>query len=39
MQVGALTPVGTDYEEVVYRAPVSKVEAVRQFMRVKVVKN
>ena len=38
MQVGALTPVGTDYEEVVYRAPTSKANAVRQFMRVKVVK-
>jgi surface-anchored protein len=39
VQVGTPTPLGTDYEEVVYRAPVSKVEAVRQFMRVKVVKN
>jgi len=39
VQVGALTPVGTDYEEVVYRAPTSKANAVRQFMRVKVVKN
>jgi surface-anchored protein len=39
VQIGTGTPVGTDYEEVVYRAPVSKVEAVRQFMRVKVVKN
>jgi hypothetical protein len=39
VQVATPTPVGTDYEEVVYRAPVSKVEAVRQFMRVKVVKN
>jgi surface-anchored protein len=39
VQVATPTPVGTDYEEVVYRAPVSKVEAVRQFMRVKVVRN
>jgi hypothetical protein len=31
--------VGTDYEEVVYRAPVSKAYAGRQFMRVKVVRN
>jgi surface-anchored protein len=38
-QVGAATPVGTDYEEVVYRAPVSKAYAGRQFMRVKVVRN
>jgi hypothetical protein len=37
--MGTGTAVGADYEEVVYRAPVSKVEAVRQFMRVKVVKN
>jgi surface-anchored protein len=39
VQMGTGTAVGADYEEVVYRAPVSKVEAVRQFMRVKVVKN
>ena len=39
VQVGALTPVGTDYEEAVYRAPVSKGNALRQFMRVRVVKN
>ncbi len=39
VQVGSGNPVGTDYEEVVYRAPASKAEAVRQFMRVKVVKN
>ena len=38
VQVGTLTPLGTDYEEVVFRAPVSKANAVRQFMRVKVVK-
>jgi len=37
--VGLPTPAGTDYEEVVYRAPVSKANAVRQFMRVKIVKN
>ena len=37
--MGLPTPVGTDYEEVVYRAPASKAEAARQFMRVKVVKN
>jgi len=36
--VGLPTPAGTDYEEVVYRAPVSKANAVRQFMRVKIVK-
>ena len=38
VQVGTPTPLGTDYEEVVFRAPVSKANAVRQFMRVKVVK-
>jgi surface-anchored protein len=39
VQVATPTPVGTDYEEVVFRAPVSKANAVRQFMRVKVVRN
>jgi surface-anchored protein len=39
VQVGVATPVGTDYEEVIFRAPVSKANAVRQFMRVKVVRN
>ena len=39
VQLGAATSVGTDYEEVVFRAPVSKANAVRQFMRVKVVRN
>jgi len=39
MLVGLPTPVGTEYEEVVYRAPVSKANAARQFMRVKIVKD
>ena len=39
VQVATPTPVGTDYEEVLFRAPVSKANAVRQFMRVKVVRN
>jgi hypothetical protein len=38
VQVGAPTPVGTDYEEVFYRAPVSKADAPKQFMRVRVLK-
>jgi surface-anchored protein len=39
VQVATPTPVGTDYEEVVFRASVSKANSVRQFMRVKVVRN
>lgn len=38
VQVGVPTPVGMDYEEVVYRAPVSKADAPKQFMRVRVLK-
>ena len=38
VEVGAPTPVGMDYEEVVYRAPVSKADAPKQFMRVRVLK-
>ena len=36
--MGPGTAVGADYEEVVYRAPASKAEAVKQFMRVRVLK-
>ena len=38
VQVGTPTPVGADYEEVVYRAPISKADAPKQFMRVRVLK-
>ena len=38
VQVGSATPVGTDYEEVTYRATIAKADAAKQFMRVKVVK-
>lgn len=38
VQMGAGTAVGADYEEVVYRAPVSKADAPKQFMRVRVLK-
>ena len=38
VQMGAGTAVGADYEEVVYQAPVSKADAPKQFMRVRVLK-
>ena len=39
VQVGSATPVGTDYEEVTYRATIAKADAAKQFMRVRVGKN
>jgi len=39
VQVGAPTPVDADYEQVVYRAPLSKTDAKKQYLRVRVVKN
>ena len=38
VQVGSATPVGTDYEEVTYRATIAKADAAKQFMRVRVLK-
>ena len=38
VQMGTGTAVGADYEEVVYRAPISKADAPKQFMRVRVLK-
>ena len=38
VQMGTGTAVGADYEEVVYRAPISKADAPKQFIRVRVLK-
>jgi surface-anchored protein len=38
VQMGTGTAVGADYEEVVYRAPVSRADAPKQFMRVRVLR-
>lgn len=38
VSMGTGTAVGADYEEVVYRAPVSKAIAPKQFMRVRVLR-
>jgi hypothetical protein len=37
--MGTGTSVGADYEEVVYRAPISKADAAKQFMRVRVLRD
>jgi hypothetical protein len=39
VQMGTGTAVGADYEEVVYRAPISKADAAKQFMRVRVLRD
>jgi hypothetical protein len=39
VQVGSATPVGTDYEEVTYRATIAKADAAKQFMRVRVLRD
>jgi surface-anchored protein len=39
VQMGTGTAVGADYEEVVYRAPISKAVAPKQFMRVRVLRD
>lgn len=39
VQVGTPNPSDADYEEVVFRTPISKANAKKQFMRVRVVKN